>query len=79
MAKQLFIGTHGSEDPTRATLPFLSTSGSLDAGHEPAIVLMGDSVVLMRDAVAENVQGIGLPPFKDLLAKAIQNKVPIYV
>ncbi len=79
MAKQLFIGTHGSEDPTRATLPFLVTSGALDAGHEPAIILMGDSVVLMRDTVAENVQGMGLPPFEDLLAKAIQNKVPIYV
>ncbi len=79
MAKQLFIGTHGSEDPTRATLPFLVTSGALDAGHEPAIILMGDSVVLMRDTVAENVQGMGLPPFKELLAKATQNKVPIYV
>ncbi len=79
MARQLFIGTHGSEDPTRATLPFLMASGALDAGHQPAIVLMGDAVVLLRDTVADNIQGMGLPPFKELLAKAVQNQVPIYV
>ena len=79
MARELFIGFHGSEDPTKATLPFLMASGALDAGHETAIILMGDAAVLMNDTVADNVQGIGLPPLKELLAKAIQNKVPIYV
>ena len=71
MAKQLYIATHGSEDPTRATLPFLLTSGATDAGHEPAIVLMGDAVVLLRDEVADNVQGGSLPPFKELFSKAV--------
>ena len=79
MARELFIGFHGSEDPTKATLPFLMASGALDAGHETAIILMGDAAVLMNDTVADNVQGIGLPPLKELLAKVIQNKVPIYV
>lgn len=37
MVRQLFIGTHGSEDPTKATLPFLIASGAIDAGHEPAM------------------------------------------
>ena len=79
MAKQLYIATHGSEDPTRVTLPFLITSGAIDAGHEPAVILMGDAVVLLRDEVADNVQGVGLPPFKELFSKAVQNQVPIYV
>ena len=79
MARELFIGFHGSEDPTKATMPFLMASGALDAGHETAIILMGDAAVLMNDTVADNVQGIGLPPLKELLAKVIQNKVPIYV
>ena len=79
MARELFIGMHGSEDPTKATLPFLLASGALDAGHEPAIILVGDAGVLMNDTVADNVQGIGFPPFKELLAEVIQNKVPIYV
>ena len=79
MARQLFIGTHGSEDPTKATLPFLLADGAVQAGHEPAIILLGDAVVLMNDAVVESVHGVGLPPLKDLVAKAIENKVPIVV
>ena len=79
MARELFIGTHGSEDPTKATLPFLLADGAVQAGHEPAIILVGDSVVLMNDAVVDSVQGVGLPPLKDLVAKAIEHKVLIYV
>ena len=79
MVRELFIGTHGSENPTKATLPFLLASGALDAGHEPAIILVGDAAVLISDMVADNVQGVGLPPLKELLAKAVQNKVPINV
>ena len=79
MARELFIGMHGSEDPTKATLPFLMASGALDAGHEPAIFLLGDAVVLMNDAVADSVQGIGFPPLKELIAKSIEHEAPIYV
>ena len=79
MARELFIATHGSEDPTKATLPFLLADGAVQAGHEPAIILLGDAVVLMNDAVVDSVQGVGLPPLKDVVAKAIENKVPIYV
>ncbi len=79
MARQLFISTNGSENPTKATLPFLLADGALQAGHEAAIILVGDAVVVMNDAVADSVQGVGLPPLKDLVAKAIENKVPIYV
>ena len=79
MARELFIGTHGSEDPTRATFPFLLANGALEAGHEPGIVLMGDAVVVMNDAVAESIQGVGLPPLTELMPKIIAAKVPIYV
>ena len=79
MATQLYFSTNGSDDPTKATLPFVMASGAIDAGHEPAIVLVGEAVVVMRDVVAENVQAVGLPPFKEMLTKAIDNKVPIYV
>ena len=79
MAKQLFIGLHGSEDPTKATFPFLMAGGALDAGHETAIVLLGDSVVLMNDTVANSVQGVGFPPLKELMGKIFAAKVPIYI
>ena len=79
MTRELFIGTPGSEDPTKATLPFLLAVGAIDAGHEAAIVLMGDAVVVMDDAVANSVQGVGFPPIRELFAKLVENKIPVYV
>ena len=79
MARELFIGLHGSEDPTKATFPFIMAGGALDAGHQTAIVLLGDAVVLMNGAVADNVHGVGLPPLKELMAKVTAAKVPIYI
>jgi predicted peroxiredoxin len=79
MASELFIGLHGSEDPTKATFPFLMANGALDAGYETAIILIGDAVVLMNSTVADNVHGVGFPPLKELMAKIFAAKVPIYI
>jgi predicted peroxiredoxin len=79
LASQLFIGVHGSEDPTKATFPFVMANGALEAGYQTAIVLVGDSVVLMKDVVSENVHGVGLPPLKEMMAKVVAAKVPIYI
>ena len=79
MARELFFSFNGSENPTKATLPFVLAGGALDAGHEPAIALSGDAVVVIKDAVADNIQRVGLPPLKELLDKAVQNQVPIFV
>lgn len=79
MASELFIGLHGSEDPTKATLPFLMAGGALDAGHLTAIILIGDAVVMMNSTVSESVQGVGFPPLKELMTKIFKAKVPIYV
>ena len=79
MSSELFIGLHGSEDPTKATLPFLMANGAMGAGHQTAIVLIGDAVVLMNSTVADNVQGVGFPPLKELMAKVFAAKAPIYI
>jgi len=79
MASALFIGLHGGEDPTKATLPFLMANGALDAGHQTALVLLGDAVVLMNSTVADNVHGVGFPPLKELMSKVFAAKVPIYI
>ena len=79
MASILLMSTNGSENPTKATLPFVMANGAVEAGHDPAVALVGDAVVVLIDSFAENIQGMGLPPFKELLDKAVDNKVPIYV
>jgi predicted peroxiredoxin len=78
MGKLLYVGTFGSDDPTRATLPFIAASGALDAGHEPSIVLMGESVYLGNDQIVDAVQGLGFPPLRQLMNKILDHGVPIY-
>lgn len=64
MAHILLIGTHGSEDPTRAALAFLFAKGAVEEGHRPEVILAGNAAVLARQTVADNVIRVGLPPLK---------------
>ena len=78
MARLLIISTHGSEDPTRAGLAFFMAKGAVEAGHKAEVVLAGDATVLARKPVADSVLPLGIPPLKDLIEFAIDNKVPVY-
>ena len=78
MGRILYVGTYGSDDPTRATMPFIAASGALDAGHEPGIVLMGEAVYLGNDEIVDALHGVGFPPLRQLINKALDNGVPIY-
>ena len=51
--------THGPENPTRAALGFLVAKAAIDEGHEVSLFLAGDAVQLLRDAVLDNLQGLG--------------------
>ncbi len=79
MAKLFFVGTSGSENPTKSVLPLLSAIGAGEAGHQGMVGLVGDAVVVMKDVVANAIVPVGWPPFKELLAKVIEQKLPIYV
>ena len=79
MAKLLYIGTSGTEDPTRATFPFLMAKGAIEAGHEPGIILMGNAAPLVKDSLAEHVKGVGTPPLKELMEFVISHHVPISI
>jgi predicted peroxiredoxin len=79
MATILYVGSFGSDDPTRATLPFIAAAGALEAGHQPQIVLLGEASYLMKDAIAGQINGVGLPPLKDLFQKVASAGVPIHV
>ena len=78
MAKILLIGSHASDDPTKATLPFLTAVGAIGADKPCTIALVGEAVSLVKEAVAKNIHGVGFPPLTDLIAK-IQDKVPVFV
>ncbi len=79
MAKIFFMGSNGSENPTKSVFPFVLANGAVEAGHTAEVSLFGDAVVLMKDAVANSVVPVGWPPLKDIMATTIRNKTPIYV
>ena len=51
--------THGPEHPTRAALAFLIAKTAIEEGHKVSLFLAGDAVQLMRDAVLDNLTGLG--------------------
>jgi uncharacterized protein involved in oxidation of intracellular sulfur len=79
MAKLLYVGTHGTDDPTKATFPFLMAKGAMEAGHETGIILMGEAAPLIKDKISAVVQGIGVPSLKELMEFLVQRNIRISV
>jgi predicted peroxiredoxin len=59
MSRILIHVTRGPEDPTRAALGFLVGKAAVEEGHEVSLFLAGDGVQLLRDAVLDNLAGLG--------------------
>jgi predicted peroxiredoxin len=78
--KILYFATSGTSDPTRASLPLhLAVNGSLEVGHTIDIVLAGDATELVKSDVRERLEGVGVPPMRELLGKARQHGIPLHV
>jgi len=78
--KVLYLVTTGAGDPTKASIPLhLAANGSVEAGQECAVVLAGDATELISQETAEQVEGVGVPPVRDLFRKLLDNQVPVYV
>ena len=74
-----YSGTHCTDEPTRASMPFHMALGASEAGHNPLISLAGDAAFCVQDLVIENVKGVGMPTLKELFEKVLIAKIPIYV
>jgi len=78
MAKILAVALHASDDPTKASLQFITAVGAIGADKPCTIALVGEAVSLVKETVAKNIHGVGFPPLTELLAK-IKDKVPVFV
>jgi uncharacterized protein involved in oxidation of intracellular sulfur len=76
MAKIFITSTYGSDDPTRATLPFLSAKAFVDKGHEVRIELLGEGTYLMKDVIVDQIDGVGWPPLREIMPKVISDGAP---
>jgi len=79
MAKILYVGTAGSDDPTRAGLPFNFALGALEAGHQPEIFLAGEAAYVMKAMVTDAVMPVAMPPLRAMLDEVVSRRVPIFV
>jgi predicted peroxiredoxin len=78
--KFVYTVTTGTGDPTKASLPLhLAANGSVEVGHEVTVLLMGDATEMLLDDNVDQIQGIGVPPLRELLAKLRDHSVPVYV
>jgi predicted peroxiredoxin len=78
--KFLYMVATGVGDPTKASIPLhLAANGSVEVGHDTALVLAGDGTELILGDNANTTEGVGIPPVRDLLAKIKQHSVPVYV
>ena len=79
MATILYLGTAGSDDPTRAGLPFNFALGALEAGHQPEIFLAGEAAYLMNESVMNAVMPVAMPSLKEMVDTVVAQRVPIFV
>ena len=78
--KILYLAITGASDPTRASIPLhIAANGSVAEGQECAVALVGDATELVSREKAEQVEGVGIPPAKELLQKLLDNRVPVFV
>jgi hypothetical protein len=76
----LYIVTKGVSDATLASVPLhIAANGSLEIGQEVSVVLAGDATDLVIGDNARHVEGVGVPPMRELLSKLREHEVPVYV
>ena len=76
----LYLATAGASDPTRASIPLhLAANGSVEVEQECVVLLLGDASELVSRNSARQIDGVGIPPARDLFQKLVDNRVPVYV
>jgi predicted peroxiredoxin len=75
-----YFASAGTADPTRASIPLhIAANGSVEVGHDTSIILGGDAAELLLGDNIDTIEGVGVPPLRDLLAKLRDHEVPVYV
>jgi predicted peroxiredoxin len=63
---------------TSASIPLhLAANGSIEVGQQTSIVLGGDATELLLDDNVDRMEGVGVPPVRELLAKLRDHAVPV--
>lgn len=75
----IISGSHGTDDPTMATLPFMAAKAAREQGHDVILFLWNEAVTLARPGIGDHITGVNLPPLKDTLMAIQTAGIPIWV
>lgn len=78
MAKILIHLTNGPEHPTRAALGFLVARAAVEEGHDVSMFLAGDAVQLLRDAVLDDLTGLGTGKLRESYDAVVSGGARLY-
>ena len=68
----------GSDDPTRASFPFVHGLALAEAGHDVQIFLTGEATYTMRKTTVNAIMPVGWPPLSETLEKVVAKHIPIF-
>ena len=68
----------GSDDPTRASFPYVHGLALAEAGHDVQIFLVGEATYTMRKATVDAIVPVGWPPLRETLEKVVAKHIPIF-
>jgi predicted peroxiredoxin len=78
--KFVYVVSKGTSDPTLASVPLhLAANGSLEVGHDVRVVLAGEAAEIIIGDTAQTMEGVGVPPVRELLAKLKDGGATVYV
>jgi len=76
----LYIVTKGMGDPTLASVPLhIAANGSIAVGQDVSVALVGDATDLVIGDNIQRLEGVGVPPARELLGKLKEHEIPVYV
>ena len=75
----LFQCTHGSDDPERATLPFVAANVATNAGQQAIVVCTIGAVWLGTYGGADGIEANGLPPLAALIGDFVASGGAIWL
>lgn len=78
--KFVYISTTGAGDPTRSSIGLhLAVNGALEEGHDVSVALVGDAAEIVLGDNPEKIEGVGVPPMRELLAKLKSSEATVYI
>ncbi|HYT29431.1 MAG TPA: DsrE family protein [Actinomycetota bacterium] len=72
--------SRGASDPTGMSIPLhMAANGSLEVGHEVTVLFVGDGTDVFVGDNADRIEGVGVPPMPELLAKLKDRGATVFV